>query len=67
LSNDELTRFQKDIIFRDHIMVCLDCWYRPKSIEQAELHIKETGHEKGFESKTPGQLPYGRWKRGDYF
>ncbi|MCD6036151.1 MAG: hypothetical protein K0S67_35 [Nitrososphaeraceae archaeon] len=48
-------------------MVCLDCWYRPKSIEQAELHIKETGHEKGFESKTPGQLPYGRWKRGDYF
>lgn len=59
-----LTKSQMDIIFNDRIVVCLDCWYRAKSVDQAELHIKETGHRKGFESKHLGQLPYTMWRQG---
>jgi hypothetical protein len=62
MTEKPLTRLQMDLVFHTVIMVCEDCWYRAKSIEQAELHIKVTGH-KGFHSKKPWELPYVDYKK----
>lgn len=59
-----LTRLQMDLIFSTQIMVCEDCWYRAKSVEEAELHMKE--HKGGFVSKSFWELPWTDYKKGKF-